>query len=97
VGNGIYWSPGLPDDVEAMIAALLSLGTQDPWSSRRFNKARAAISLIFDRLAQGCEPWIVVHSNSKYHRSPPQKHPLKLVTQPLETPGWTRFAGDIVI
>jgi hypothetical protein len=25
LGNGIYWSPpGLPDDVEAMIAALLS-------------------------------------------------------------------------
>jgi hypothetical protein len=24
VGNAIYWSPPLPDDVEAMIAALLS-------------------------------------------------------------------------
>ena len=24
LGNGTYWSPGLPDDVEAMIAASLS-------------------------------------------------------------------------
>jgi hypothetical protein len=26
LGDGIYWSPGLPDDVKAVIVALLSLG-----------------------------------------------------------------------